>query len=92
LLVRTNARAFPATPDDAEFNFHQYRPAELRGKLVAAGFRVIRLGRVNALLGLAEIPRQLRARRQSGAGYHGILAAGWPLPFGRTILALALAQ
>ena len=66
LLVRTNARAFPAIPDDLAFNFHQYRPAELRQKLGSAGFRVIRLSRVNALLGLAEIPRELRARRQSG--------------------------
>jgi SAM-dependent methyltransferase len=80
LLVRTNAQAFPRAADDRAKNFHKYEPAELRGRLEAAGFEVSRLGRVNALLGLAEIPRELRAsRRRGGAGYHGILAdAGRP--------------
>src|SRR5438128_6252716 len=55
LLVRTNAQAFPRTRDDQRFQFHRYRPAELREKLQEAGFRVLRLSRVNALLGLAEI-------------------------------------
>ncbi len=74
LFVRTNAQALPRTPDDAEFNFHRYTTPELRRKLEAAGFRVSRIGRVNALLGLAEIPRELRARRTSEGAYLGLLA------------------
>lgn len=74
LLVRTNAQAFPVTPDDPEYNFHKYGADELRQKLVEVDFDVIRLGRINALLGLAEIPRELSAHRTSGARYHGILA------------------
>lgn len=73
-LLRTNARSFPGTPDDYTHQFHQYRTAELRRKLAAEGFRILRLSRVNAVLGLAEIPRELQARWKSGAGYHGILA------------------
>jgi SAM-dependent methyltransferase len=74
LFVRTNAQSFPPSDDDQEFQFHRYDPAELREKLAAAGFVVRRLSRVNALLGLAEIPRELRARRVQSAEYHGILA------------------
>jgi SAM-dependent methyltransferase len=74
LFVRTNAQAFPVTPDDPEHNFHKYRVPELEGKLHEAGFRVDRLSRVNALLGLAEIPRELRADREQASSYHGILA------------------
>ena len=73
LFIRTNAQAFPFTPDDPVFNFHKYDPAELRGKLSSAGLRVLRLSRVNALLGLAEIPREWKARHQEHS-YHGILA------------------
>jgi hypothetical protein len=32
------------------------------------------LGRCNAVLGLAEIPRELRASQTETRGYHGILA------------------
>lgn len=117
LLIRTNAQAFPRTVDDPVYNFRKYRPEELRARLESAGFRVHRLSRINALLGLGEIPRELRARRQEGSGYHGILtpgrpatgwfgdlkrrwlrfegslvATGWRLPFGRTLLALGVAQ
>jgi len=114
LFIRTNAQSYPHTRDDAEFNFHKYEPEELRATLVASGFVVKRLSRINALLGLAEIPRELRANRaQKSDGYHGILAppssdhalsrmlkrwwlllegravaAGIPLPIGRTIVAL----
>jgi SAM-dependent methyltransferase len=82
LLLRTNAQAFPRTPDDAQFDFHRYEPRELRGKLESAGFDVIRLSRINALLGLAEIPRELRAGRSQASAYHGILGqpsekSGW---------------
>jgi hypothetical protein len=74
LFIRTNAQSFPKTEDDHEFQFHRFEPDELRGKLSAAGFVVRRLSRVNALLGLAEIPRELRAGRAQAAHYHGILA------------------
>jgi SAM-dependent methyltransferase len=74
LFLRTNAQSFPATADDQEYQFHRYEPRELRDKLTAAGFVVRRLSRVNALLGLAEIPRELRARRVQANDYHGILA------------------
>ena len=73
VFVRTNAQAFPHTPDDLAFQFHKYQPEELNAKLAAAGLRVIRLSRVNAVLGLAEIPRELRVRKQEHS-YHGILA------------------
>jgi SAM-dependent methyltransferase len=74
LFVRTNAQAFPRTSDDPAYNFHKYEPAEFRAKLEAAGFNVMRLSRLNALLGLAEIPRELRARRSQNSEYHGLLA------------------
>lgn len=73
LLLRTNAQAFPRTPDDPAHDFHRYEPSELRAKLEGAGFEVLRLSRVNALLGLAEIPRELRAGRDQASSYHGIL-------------------
>ena len=74
LLLRTNAQAFPRTPDDPAFDFHRYEPGELRTKLERSGFSVRRLSRINALLGLAEIPRELRAARKQASSYHGILA------------------
>jgi ubiquinone/menaquinone biosynthesis C-methylase UbiE len=116
LFVRTNAQAFPHSPDDHQYNFHKYTPRELRRKLEEARFVVRRIGRVNALLGLAEIPRELRARRTSAGSYVGLLAgvprrglashakqawlsvestlvaAGYSLPLGRTLVALAEAR
>jgi len=75
LFVRTNAQALPYTEDDLAADFHRYRPRELRDKLSGAGFIVQRLSRLNGLLGLAEIPREVRAsRRGSNATYHGIMA------------------
>jgi len=74
LFVRTNAQSWPRTSDDERYNFHKYSTGELRGKLEAAGFVVRRLGSLNALLGLAEIPRELRVRRVVGTGYAGLLA------------------
>jgi SAM-dependent methyltransferase len=74
LFVRTNAQAFPHSPDDPCYSFHKYTPRELRRKLEVAGFVVRRIGRVNALFGLAEIPRELRARRSSAGSYVGLLA------------------
>jgi SAM-dependent methyltransferase len=73
LFLRTNAQAFPHIADDHTFQFHKYRTPELRAKLEAAKLRVVRLGRLNALLGLAEIPRELRVRHQENS-YHGLLA------------------
>ena len=35
---------------------------------------MLRLSRLNALLGLAEIPRELRAKRFQHTEYHGLLA------------------
>ena len=78
LFIRTNAQAFPVTHDDPEYNFHKYEPGELSAKLRDAGFGVVRLSRLNALLGLAEIPRELRASREVGDRYHGLLAAPSP--------------
>ncbi len=76
LLLRTNAQAFPRTEDDATAMFRKYDARSLQRKLEASGFETLRLSRINALLGLAEIPRELRARRTSGtSGYHGLLAA-----------------
>ena len=75
LLLRTNAQSFPRIRDDHEFNFHKYEPRELTNKLRAAGFSIARLSRVNAVLGLAEIPRELRAAREhADVEYRGILA------------------
>ena len=79
LFIRTNAQSFPPARDDPEFNFRKYEPGPLRATLAAGGFRVVRLSRINALLGLAEIPRELRANRsQQSDGYHGILALPSP--------------
>jgi SAM-dependent methyltransferase len=75
LFVRTNAQAFPYTDDDTEAAFHKYRTGELRQRLRDAGYHVEVIGRLNALLGLAEIPREVRAARRTGSsGYQGILA------------------
>lgn len=72
-VLRTNAQSVPAVADDIAFQFHKYGARELRGKLAGAGLRVIRLGRLNALLGLAEIPRELKARTRDRS-YHGLLS------------------
>ena len=74
LFIRTNAQSFPYSEDDHAFQFHRYERSELDAKLASAGFVVRRSSRVNALLGLAEIPRELRARRSQAHDYHGILA------------------
>lgn len=68
LFVRTNAQAFPRVPDDPVAVWHKYDPDELAGKLRATGFTILRLSRINALLGLAEIPGELR-RAQAGRGH-----------------------
>ncbi len=79
VLLRTNAQAFPRVGDDPTFNFHRYEPGELLTKLRAVGFEVVRLSRVNSVLGLAEIPREVRAARRNGdVRYHGILATPEP--------------
>jgi SAM-dependent methyltransferase len=73
LFLRTNAQTFPHTPDDPVFAFHKYGRQELRAKLTDAGLTPLRVGRVNAVLGLAEIPRELKAKAQPHS-YHGLLA------------------
>lgn len=75
LLLRTNAQATPRVEDDVAASFHKYEPDELDAKLRATGFDVLRLSRINGLLGLAEIPRELRAARtRRDSAYRGILA------------------
>jgi SAM-dependent methyltransferase len=74
LLLRTNAQSIPRTRDDAEASFRKYDPHSLRDKLQSANFDIEYLGRCNAVPGLAEIPRELRASQHGQRGYHGILA------------------
>jgi SAM-dependent methyltransferase len=113
LLIRTNAQSLPWTAPDERASFRKYDETTLRRLLQGAGFDVRILGRCNAVLGLAEIPREIRAGRKKDEQYHGILAearsefnivrrlkrewlrfegkamaAGIPLPLGRTIFAL----
>ena len=73
VFLRTNAQSFPHVADDPFFQFHKYDVAELRERLEESGLKVVRLGRVNALLGLAEIPRELKVRDQRHS-YHGVLS------------------
>ncbi|MEO7366464.1 MAG: class I SAM-dependent methyltransferase [Gemmatimonadaceae bacterium] len=65
LFIRTNVQSFPRENDDPEAVWHKYDAGELEEKLGAAGFSVIRLSRINAILGLAEIPRAIRQARWS---------------------------
>lgn len=74
LFVRTNAQTIPRSPDDPVHMFRRYDPPVLVSRLERNSFSIIRCGRVNALLGLAEIPREIRARRASGTPYTGILS------------------
>lgn len=74
LFVRTNCQSIPRTTDDPENDFRKYEPGDLRTKLMSAGFEVVALSRANALLGFAEVAREIRATRQGGTGYHGLLA------------------
>jgi SAM-dependent methyltransferase len=78
LLVRTNAQSIPRAPDDADASFRKYEPVLLARKLRDAGFEIDVLGRCNAVPGLAEIPRELRASQSESRGYHGILAEPRP--------------
>ncbi|HUQ19396.1 MAG TPA: class I SAM-dependent methyltransferase [Gemmatimonadaceae bacterium] len=73
LLVRTNAQSIPRTQDDKEFSFRKYEPRILRRRLLDARFHIEVLGRCNAVPGLAEIPREVRAARHQNHEYHGIL-------------------
>ena len=63
LFIRTNAQSIPRVPDDPEAVWHKYEPDELESKLRDAGFSIVRLSRINALLGLAEIHGELRRAR-----------------------------
>jgi SAM-dependent methyltransferase len=75
LLLRTNSQSYPRAADDPANLFRKYEPHILESRIRAAGLERIFLSRANALLGLAEIPRELRATRREGPGYHGILSA-----------------
>lgn len=90
LFLRTNAQAFPHTPDDPEHDFRKYERDGLEEKLADADFEVLRLGRLNALPGLVEIRRDLRARTHSKSTYTGILSSSRTHPIlarlGRTWL------
>ena len=66
LLIRTNAQSFPRQEPDREAQWQKYDPSDLRSKLLGAGFKIERLSRLNALLGLAEIPRDLRRGKDAG--------------------------
>ena len=86
LLLRTNAQSWPHSVDDPTNNFRKYSPALLRERLDQSGFEIDFLSRANALLGLAEIPREAKASRETGHGYHGILAdAGRQSGLGRSL-------
>ena len=75
LLIRTNSQSFPRVADDALNMYRRYDPEPLRQLLDNAGFDVLRLSRANSLLGLAEIPREFRARKDAGkSGYYGLLS------------------
>jgi ubiquinone/menaquinone biosynthesis C-methylase UbiE len=74
LFLRTNAQSIPRSIDDPANMFRKYRPQDLENKLRRAGFEVIALSRANSILGFAEVVRELRASRESGSGYHGLLA------------------
>ena len=74
LFIRTNCQSVPRATEDPVNSFRKYEPAQLREKLDQAGFEVLSLSRANAVLGLAEVARELRATRREGAGYHGLLA------------------
>lgn len=78
LLLRTNAQSWPHTVDDPANNFRKYSPALVRERLSQSGFEIDLISRANALLGLAEIPREAKASREAGHGYHGILAEAKP--------------
>lgn len=74
LFVRTNCQSIPRTEDDPENDFRKYEPGDLRVKLHSAGFQVVSLSRANAVLGFAEVAREIRATKRAGSGYHGLLA------------------
>ncbi len=74
VLLRTNSQSWPRTVDDPVNDFRKYEPELLSTRLKDAGFQIDYLSRANALLGLAEIARETRATKESGHGYHGLLA------------------
>lgn len=63
VFIRTNVQSFPRVADDIDAVWRKYEPEDLDARLKAAGFTVVRLSRINALLGLAEIPRELKRGR-----------------------------
>lgn len=63
LFIRTNVQSFPRVEDDPDAVWHKYDVDELHEKVRHAGFTVVRLSRINAVLGLAEIPAEIRRAR-----------------------------
>jgi SAM-dependent methyltransferase len=95
VFIRTNVQSFPRVPDDADAVWRKYEPNDLGAKLEAAGFTVVRLSRINALLGLAEVPRELKRRRERHrhSSYDVVSApmrqaGGWSTPLKRGWLRL----
>ena len=74
LLLRTNSQSWPRTVDDPANNFRKYQPDRLERRLKEAGFEIDYLSRANSILGLAEVAREARATKQTGHGYHGLIA------------------
>ena len=64
VFIRTNVQSFPRVPEDREAVWRKYDPEDLVQKLKASGFSIVRASRINALLGLAEIPGELRRKSQ----------------------------
>jgi ubiquinone/menaquinone biosynthesis C-methylase UbiE len=65
LFIRTNLQSYPRVADDREAVWHKYDLDELVAKLRESGFSIIRVSPINALLGLAEIPREIRRARSA---------------------------
>jgi len=74
LFVRTNCQSIPRSVEDPGNDFRKYVPDDLRAKLRSSGFQVVALSRANAVLGFAEVAREIRATKRGGSGYHGLLA------------------
>lgn len=74
LLIRTNAQSFPRVRADEANLYQRYDPEPLARMLTECGFDILRLSRANSILGLAEIPRELRAKGKSNGSYHGLLS------------------
>ena len=87
--LHTNAQSSPHADDNARYAYHKCAPDEMRAKLVAGGFAPLRVGRLNAVLKLADVPREYAARKYTDGHYVALLAKpansaslGWRLKRG----------